>query len=505
MADRLAVQREARRAVREVALVLLLADREAEVRAVAAAVDALAALRREERDDVIAGRERRDALADLLDDAGALVPEHGRRVAGRIGARGGVEIGVADAAGDEAHEHLAGARLGQLDLAHDERLPELLEDGGSDLHQTRSYDRHSTRRDGSRPRSARAASARPARAARGRPGGRRRPSSRRSGAPRSRAARSTTPPGGCRRQRRGFYTIGSAGHESNAYVALALRPTDPALLHYRSGAFYLARAGQAGRDGAWDVLLGMAAAVDEPIAGGRHKVFGHHDLGVIPQTSTIASHLPRAVGIAFAIERAAKLGVESPMAADASRRLLVRRCVAEPRVGTDRIEQRGAHRVPGHAVAASVRLRGQRARDQRPDAGRLGRAVAARRPQLAVERRRRRPCGRSPRPVSSPTGCASTATRPSSISHGPLPQSRRRRRRDRVPSAAGDPRRLRARPAARDRALARGDAPAERRAARARLPRRRASGSTRARTRRPASRSSTAEEVMRPLAPRRAP
>ncbi|HET8741365.1 MAG TPA: hypothetical protein VFM41_01990, partial [Gaiella sp.] len=26
-------------------------------------------------------------------------------------------------------------------------------------------------------------------------------------------------------QRLGFYTIGSAGHESNAYVALALRPT----------------------------------------------------------------------------------------------------------------------------------------------------------------------------------------------------------------------------------------------------------------------------------------
>ncbi len=118
-------------------------------------------------------------------------------------------------------------------------------------------------------------------------------------------------------QRLGFYTIGSAGHESNALLALALRPTDPALLHYRSGGFYLARAGQAGRDGAWDVLLGMAAAVEEPMAGGRHKVFGHHDLAVIPQTSTIASHLPRAVGTAFAIERARELGVESTWAPDA--------------------------------------------------------------------------------------------------------------------------------------------------------------------------------------------
>src|SRR4051794_36656247 len=50
------------------------------------------------------------------------------------------------------------------------------------------------------------------------------------------------------KEKRSFYSIGSAGHESNATVALALRVTDPALLHYRSGAFYFARAAQAGRD-----------------------------------------------------------------------------------------------------------------------------------------------------------------------------------------------------------------------------------------------------------------
>jgi 2-oxoisovalerate dehydrogenase E1 component len=110
---------------------------------------------------------------------------------------------------------------------------------------------------------------------------------------------------------RSFYSIASAGHESNAVVALALRPTDPALLHYRSGAFYLARAGQAGRDGVPDILRGVTAAREEPIAGGRHKVFGNHELAVIPQTSTIASHLPRAVGVALAIERANELGLES--------------------------------------------------------------------------------------------------------------------------------------------------------------------------------------------------
>lgn len=117
---------------------------------------------------------------------------------------------------------------------------------------------------------------------------------------------------------KGFYTIGSSGHESNAAVAAALRPTDPALLHYRSGGFFLARAQQAsGSDALRDVLLGLVAATEEPISGGRHKVFGRHDLAVIPQTSTIASHLPRALGVAFSIARARKLGVESAWPSDA--------------------------------------------------------------------------------------------------------------------------------------------------------------------------------------------
>ncbi|ORI15430.1 transketolase C-terminal domain-containing protein [Rhodococcus sp. 1168] len=117
---------------------------------------------------------------------------------------------------------------------------------------------------------------------------------------------------------RGFYTIGSAGHESNAAVAGALRPTDPALLHYRSGAFYLERARQGGgSDPIRDVLEGLVAATSEPMSGGRHKVFGRADLAVIPQTSTIASHLPRAVGVAFSIPRAKKLGVASPWPEDA--------------------------------------------------------------------------------------------------------------------------------------------------------------------------------------------
>jgi len=121
-----------------------------------------------------------------------------------------------------------------------------------------------------------------------------------------------------RAQGHGYYTIGSAGHESNALVAAALRPTDPALLHYRSGGFYLARAQQVpDHDGVRDVLLGLLAAAAEPIAGGRHKVFGHPRLAIIPQTSTIGSHLPRALGVAFAIARAGRLGLATRWPGDA--------------------------------------------------------------------------------------------------------------------------------------------------------------------------------------------
>ncbi|HEX7824571.1 MAG TPA: transketolase C-terminal domain-containing protein, partial [Mycobacterium sp.] len=85
-----------------------------------------------------------------------------------------------------------------------------------------------------------------------------------------------------------------------------------------SGGFFLARAHQVGgRDAVRDVLLGIVAATEEPISGGRHKVFGRHDLNVIPQTSTIASHLPRSLGVAFSIARARRLGVACPWPEDA--------------------------------------------------------------------------------------------------------------------------------------------------------------------------------------------
>jgi len=117
---------------------------------------------------------------------------------------------------------------------------------------------------------------------------------------------------------RSFYTISSAGHENNAVLGAILRITDPAFLHYRSGALMMARARQLpGMTPAFDALLGIVASSDEPIAQGRHKVWGSRPLWVPPQTSTIASHLPKAMGLAFSLARARRLGVDGELPADA--------------------------------------------------------------------------------------------------------------------------------------------------------------------------------------------
>ena len=118
-------------------------------------------------------------------------------------------------------------------------------------------------------------------------------------------------------ENRGYYTISSAGHEQNAVVGAVLRPTDPAFLHYRSGAFVMARARQVpGSDPIRDTVLSLVAAADDPIAQGRHKVWGSRELWMPPQTSTIGSHPPKAVGTAFAVTRATRIGFDLPIPDD---------------------------------------------------------------------------------------------------------------------------------------------------------------------------------------------
>lgn len=115
----------------------------------------------------------------------------------------------------------------------------------------------------------------------------------------------------------GFYTIGSSGHEGNAAVAKVFRHTDMAFLHYRSGAFMIQRARHLPElDPVYDHLLSLMASSEDPIASGRHKVFGSVPLFVPPQTSTIASHLPKAVGAAVSITRAKELGLTGKLPAD---------------------------------------------------------------------------------------------------------------------------------------------------------------------------------------------
>ncbi|MGJ8559113.1 MAG: dehydrogenase E1 component subunit alpha/beta [Litorimonas sp.] len=100
----------------------------------------------------------------------------------------------------------------------------------------------------------------------------------------------------------GFYTIASSGHEGNAALAWATRPDDMAFLHYRDATFQIARSLQVpGTTPLWDMLLSFSTAKEDPISGGRHKVLGSKALAIPPQTSTIASHLPKALGAAFSI------------------------------------------------------------------------------------------------------------------------------------------------------------------------------------------------------------
>lgn len=114
-----------------------------------------------------------------------------------------------------------------------------------------------------------------------------------------------------------YYTIGSAGHEGNVVFGKTFRHNDMAFLHYRSGAFFIQRSKQlAGSTPIFDMLLSLCASSEDPISGGRHKVFGSVPLFVPPQTSTIASHLPKAVGMALSIRRVKDMGLQGCVPSD---------------------------------------------------------------------------------------------------------------------------------------------------------------------------------------------
>ena len=105
-----------------------------------------------------------------------------------------------------------------------------------------------------------------------------------------------------------FYSLGSSGHEGTAAMAAATRQSDMAFLHYRDAAFLIQRRKQqGGLNPLYDMALSFAASAEDPISGGRHKVLGCAQTYVPPQTSTIASHLPKAVGAAHSLGLAKRI------------------------------------------------------------------------------------------------------------------------------------------------------------------------------------------------------
>lgn len=113
---------------------------------------------------------------------------------------------------------------------------------------------------------------------------------------------------------RSFYTIGSSGHEGNVVLGSLFPYTDMAFLHYRDCALMVQRSKQIPHINIIkDILLSVMASKEDPISGGRHKVLGSKQLNIPPQTSTIASHLPKAFGTAYSIVLAKNLGLETPL------------------------------------------------------------------------------------------------------------------------------------------------------------------------------------------------
>ena len=213
-----------------------------------------------------------------------------------------------------------------------------------------------------------------------------------SGARRCAAATATSPRAGCRR--RGGASTRSARRGTRATRrsrSRCGRPTRAAPLPLRRASTSRAPS-RPGRDG----VAGHPARRDRGAARSRSRAAATRcsattTLAVIPQTSTIASHLPRARRRRVRDRTGGAARRRLAVADGRGRRLQLRRRVAQPR---DRAGRRSTAprtlALPGPAAAAAVRLRGQRARDQR-----------AARPRAGSSRRSR---SRARCATSAPTG-----------------------------------------------------------------------------------------------------
>ena len=174
-------------------------------------------------------------------------------------------------------------------------------------------------------------------------------------------------------QNKVFYTIGSSGHEGNALLARACRHTDPAFLHYRSGAFMAERSRQVpGIDRCAMPRFrsppaptirpaGPAQGVGQQAAVGAAADFDHR---FAPAQGAGHRTGPR------------EWQATGPGASHSGRQhraVLVRGCLGQPCQRADRVQHRDVGGLPGAAGAGPVRLRGQRPGHFGEDAGGLDR------------------------------------------------------------------------------------------------------------------------------------
>ncbi len=127
-------QTETGSAVRHDSLTLRTPDCRTQVRFPRQAGLALPALRRIERDDVVALLQRGHARADVDHDAGALVAEDRREKPFRISAGARELVGVADARGLDLDQDLAGLGAIEIHRFDDQRRAGLVRDCGFDFH-----------------------------------------------------------------------------------------------------------------------------------------------------------------------------------------------------------------------------------------------------------------------------------------------------------------------------------------------------------------------------------
>ena len=214
--------------------------------------------------------------------------------------------------------------------------------------------------------------------------------------PRSPAATSTTPPAGCApRAAASTRSARPATRPTPSSPPPCGRPTRRCCTTARAASTSPGPSRSPGTTASATSCSGLLAAADEPIAGGRHKVFGHADLAVIPQTSTIASHLPRALGVAFAIGRGRRARTcDTQWPADA---------LAVCSFGDASLNHstaQGAINAAAYTAHQGVPLpllfvcEDNGLGDQRADPGRLGRRVAVEPARACVRVRRRHRSGR---------------------------------------------------------------------------------------------------------------